>query len=121
MINDKERAIIIRLKEKGYMVSEIAKETGRTIDSIKSFLKREKRNYGVKCLNCGEILVQPPHHAPRIFCCHKCALEFRNKTRSTEKIVKKVCAHCGKEFYDEPGSTQRFCSRRCAGLSRYGK
>lgn len=121
MIKDKERAIILKLRKNGLTIPEIAERTGRTIDSVKSFLKRAKQTYGVKCLNCGAPLEQIPHHSPRIYCCRKCAFEYRNKYRLVEKSVKKICEHCGHEFYDEPCSTQRYCSKRCAGLARHNK
>lgn len=40
MIKDKERAIILKLRKNGLTIAEIAERTGRTIDSIKSILKR---------------------------------------------------------------------------------
>lgn len=120
MTEDK-KVRILRLIDGGLSYSEIAKQLDETVDSIKSVVKRRKQVYGVKCLNCGAELKQPLHHFPRIYCCRKCAFEYRNKIRILEKTEKKVCEHCGSVFYDEPNSKQRFCSRKCAGLHRYGK
>lgn len=101
---------IYELKEKGKGYSLIAKEMGKPVNTIKSFLLRNPKRQGSFCRYCGKKL-KPSRTKPKTFCSVTCRVNwFRTHN---EKPQIRVCSHCGKEYPDLGYRKSKFCSRAC--------
>lgn len=108
----------LRLNNMSY--GKIAKETGVSKDSVKSYcrrhgLKKEDLILYEKCLQCGTPLVQTAGRKLKKFCSDACRMEWWNSHQEAsvcKEKNRKICEFCGEEYYSSKPSS-RFCSCKC--------
>lgn len=115
------------LQNKGYGYRKIATETGISINTVKSYIKRHPVNIVVgptvvkHCQHCGKPLIVRFSNKEKRFCDSKCRMAWWNNHRSEvqqKTFHKKICPTCGIEFAVYGKKDQRFCSKACYGISR---
>lgn len=114
-MNTNERMEIDRLHASGMGYRKIAKETGVSENTVKSYLRRLKADE-LKCPVCGSPLVSVPGHRAKKFCSDRCRMSWRNSHRGLVKrqtFYTATCAFCGKTFRSYGNSGRKYCSREC--------
>lgn len=115
------------LQSKGYGYRKIATETGISINTVKSYIKRHPVNGIVEaavvkhCLHCGKPLILRLANKEKRFCDSKCRMAWWNSHRAEvqqKTFHRKICPNCGVEFAVYGKKNQRFCSKACYGISR---
>ncbi len=129
-MTDHQRNQIITLRSKNISIAQIAKETGLSLGTVKSFLSRASaqktpaapspfpKTVSNTCLQCGSTLLQIGHHKNKKFCSDRCRLQWWNTHKNLslrDPSLQKTCLVCGKQFYSYSG---KYCSRACYGTSR---
>lgn len=117
-MNDYERMKITKLREQGYMPTEISNKTGIPLNTIKSYFKRHKNRIptSIRCLYCGNPIETIKGHKSKKFCCDRCRNLYWNTHQelvNKKAYYKLVCAHCGKEFLAYGNKNRKYCSREC--------
>lgn len=122
-MTDDERKIIRVLRKQGLGYKKIANETGVSVNTVKTFIKREEAKTINKscCLNCGETIVQQLHKKQRKFCSDKCRSEWWTKHPENRKEMpySHTCLYCGKVFSSDRPVSQ-YCSISCFAEARRG-
>ena len=131
-----DRETVIRLRSQGVPYSNISKETGISINTIKSYCRRHdiypshrmQDTYNLRpdithCEYCGELLQQDGKRKQKRFCSDRC----RNKwwQKHPELINRKAvyeyqCLHCNKVFYAYGNASRKYCSHECYIEKRFG-
>lgn len=115
--NEKHR--IIELRNQGLGYKAISKETGISIGSVKTFIRRLNESLLKKesaCKNCGLPLKQTAGHRQKTFCSDKCRMEWWKQNKNLlkeDKMVVSVCPVCGKEIKSYPSKNRKYCSLEC--------
>lgn len=124
----KEKNQIYKLREKGLSYSKIAKQTGFSESTIKSFFRREnlrnnnEEEINKKCRYCGKKLVQTKGHRQKKFCSDKCRFAWWKSAGSdlpedSPYIFR--CKNCGKEFNRCGKKNRKYCSFGCYIIDRF--
>ena len=79
MTSEQQRSIRA-LRSTGQTMPQIAAALGLPMNSVKSFLRRERQKDGV-CKQCGRPLVQLPGKKAKLFCCDRCRWAWWNHRR----------------------------------------
>ncbi|HKM03912.1 MAG TPA: RNA polymerase subunit sigma-70 [Lachnospiraceae bacterium] len=121
----KEKILMLRSQGLGY--KKIASEVTATVDSVKSFLRRNQNKaieYGDGCCKeCGKPIEIIPKTKTKKFCSDFCRSVWWSKNRfklGNTKMITITCKCCGKEFRDYSNQNRKYCSRRCYLKSRFG-
>lgn len=120
-MTNEDRKKILFLKAQGLGYKRIAAETGISVNTIKSFLKKNNPTDNNRCFNCGKTIVQIPHKKQKKFCSDKC----RNAWWSAHPEKRKgkpyihTCLYCEKEFSTDK-VVSKYCSRDCFAKARRG-
>ena len=112
---------ILQLKQQGYGSKKIANELNMSINTVKSFLKRNLTKKEDVCLNCGVPIEQTEHRKKKKFCSDKCRLTWWNVHKnqlSKKSEIPVVCSFCGKKFMSYPSKKRKYCSRSCSITAR---
>ena len=125
-MTDKQKQQVLELHSKGYGQSAIAKQLNISINTLKSFFKRndikriqKDKPKSVNCLYCDAEIKQTSHKKAKKFCSDKCRMAWWKEHRNCvkQKSVKTfICPICGKEFTAYADRT--YCSRLCYGKSK---
>ena len=116
----KETIQRMRLQRIGY--TQIAKEVGLTVNTVKMYCYRNGLNTealiknAALCKNCGKVITEKSKTRPRVFCSEECKRAWWNahrKERKNDNIVEYACTTCGKHFFDYAHSNRKFCSLAC--------
>ena len=107
---------IMEYRRQGLGYKRIASITGYSINTVKSVCRRSPETFEKRCLQCGAVLVQPPHRKEKKFCSDKCRMAWWNS--HPERVNRKavyhfVCAQCGQPFDSYGNDHRKYCSRRC--------
>lgn len=145
VITDIQQEKIIALRQRRVTYQEIGDTTGLTMDTVKSYCRRnnitapgkiktaqrpvkpEPKKTGLPnltfCLNCNRLITQAPKQKPKKFCCPKCRDVWWNKNRNLVSSSRRVahCAYCGGEFEKFDSSKQRYCGKQCYINHRFGE
>ncbi len=122
--------LIVDLRKKGYGYATIAKATALSINTIKSFCRRNGlagayANFSVPvCDYCGEALEQLPKAKPKRFCsecCRRAGWKVHPEERSRRAYYQKVCAYCGKPYTTYGRQKSKFCCLDCSHNARKGE
>lgn len=118
-MNDEQQQKIISLRRDGAGYGSIATELGVSINTVKSFCRRNSLTApktGTACEECGKPITQNPGRKRKRFCSDAC----RNKWWNTHlDLVRRkanytfTCPACGKEFMVYGDSHRKFCSHDC--------
>lgn len=121
----KEKVLMLRSQGLGY--KKIASEVAATVDSVKSFLRRNQNKpieYGDGCCKeCRKPIEIIPKIKTKKFCsdfCRSVWWSHHRKEAHKTSMVKMKCQCCGKEFIDYPNQQRKYCSRKCYLKSRFG-
>lgn len=129
-MNAEEKSTIRKLREEGFGYTEIAKKMHVSINTIKSYCKRNGLG-GVAtskaeiflCEFCAQLIKQNKGRKKKRFCSDLCRNAWWNKHTD---LVKKhanyecVCLYCGKTFLSYGNSKRKYCSHTCYIKDRFG-
>jgi len=126
MTKDQQQAII-RMKNGGFTLTQIATRLGLSRNTVKSFCQRNQDNLMSKatgtCEQCGAVLFSKPGHKEPRFCSDKCRSGWWNRhpeMLSNGKMVESHCKCCDVAFRSYPSQHRDYCSRACYLKARYG-
>lgn len=130
---------IQEMRSKGLKFADIASKLNLSINSVKSFCRREnimpaKKNEAQtisasstirhsSCKHCGAELVNTQGHRQKIFCSAACQQLYWRAHPDLMKhraVVTRKCPACGKAFSDYKGHNRKYCSHACYINYRYG-
>ncbi len=132
-MNELQKEKIIEFRQLGLSYSKISDALGISINTIKSFCRRNnlgghlgKENKNVNksfCKNCGNKLKQIPGKKPLKFCSDECRVKWWNT--HPELVNKKAiysfkCANCNQPFKSYGNSKRKYCSHPCYISYRFG-
>lgn len=132
-MNELQKEKIIEFRQLGLSYSKIADALGISINTIKSFCRRNnlggyvgKGNKKIDltfCKNCGKELKQVLGKKPLKFCSDICRVKWWNA--HPEMVNKKAiysfsCANCGKPFTAYGNSKRKYCCHSCYIRHRFG-
>ena len=127
-----ERLKAIDLCIRGKTYNEIAKVMHIPLNTIKSYLRRnkvkmrkedrkneEEKNY---CKTCGHEITEGRRQIGRRFCSIACKTKWFNKNRdkvNSKNRIDKTCPTCKDTFKDYVNGKRKYCSHKCYILSRF--
>ena len=123
-----EKHQIMNLREKGYSYGKIANELGISVNTIKSFCRRQsiikpKADDKHYCKCCGKVVKQTPGRKEKKFCSGECRVKWWNSNLdkvNRKAYEKKTCLKCGKEFMVYGSAPKKFCTHSCYIAFRFG-
>ena len=138
-MTDGEKTKIGQMRLDGISYAQIALSLGISVNTIKSFCKRNKLPVGgityspnakpgpednSICRQCGKQLNQNPKFKPKKFCSDTCRSVWWKDHR--EQVNKKAiylftCACCGKEFESYGNNSRKYCDHACYIQDRFGE
>lgn len=113
---------VLNLRRNGYGYLKIANETGVSVNTVKSFCRRNGC-HGNTCLACGKTLTQTKGHRKKRFCSDGCRMLWWNSHRDAVKhghLRIGVCSRCGTQFKYYGKTDRKYCSRECYFKARFG-
>lgn len=118
-MNDEQKQKIISLRRDGAGYGSIATELGVSINTVKSFCRRNSLTApktGTACEECGKPITQNPGRKRKRFCSDACRNKWWNN--HLDLVRRKAnytftCPACGKEFTVYGDSHRKFCSHAC--------
>lgn len=125
-MTEQNKMTIKIFRESGVSYGEIAKILNLSIDTVKSFCRRNGltgykslrgEDVVVKpCEECGLPVVQNPGRKTKRFCSDKCRMAWWNshpdKVNHKKTYIIK-CSNCGKEFTSNGKKDRKYCSHEC--------
>lgn len=115
--------MITKLRQAGYSYKEIADALKISINTVKSFCRRngltgtsEKKKH--ICINCGAEIDEG-----KKFCSSKCRQDWWNN--NLDKVDRKAyyhftCSYCHKPFNAYGNKNRKYCSHECYIKDRFG-
>lgn len=123
-MTDEQKMRIIQMRSEGMTYSNIADELQISINTVKSFYRRNAERPSRICRQCRKPIIQPARTREKKFCCDKCRMEWWN-THKNEVQKKAVytfqCAFCGKQFKAYGNNHRKYCDRECYRKARFGQ
>ena len=123
----------------GCSYTKIANSLNISVNTVKSYGRREKlkikdkiqnapkvldnKKYAL-CKNCGTNLLHKPKAKPKKFCSSKCRQQWwKNNTDKINKlsVYYVICNHCGIEFESYGNRHRKYCNHECYIQSRFGR
>ena len=134
-VTQQQKEQISKLRANGASFGKIASALGISINTIKSYCKRNPILSEVvpspkavihadRCPQCNAPLVQTPGHRQKRFCSHKCRVAWwkaHPEAMIRKKLTSIECQHCGTTFLQYGNRPRKFCSRGCYLAHRYGQ
>ena len=127
-MTNEQKLLVTSLRRDGKGYGTIAKEMGLSINTVKSFCKRQKTitvetETKSECLNCGKELMQIPGRKARKFCCDECRMLWWNshlELVQRKAVYEYICPTCGKKFSVYGDAKRKYCSHACYIKDRFG-
>ncbi|AEQ23086.1 terminase gpP N-terminus-related DNA-binding protein [Acidaminococcus intestini] len=129
-MNDMQKAQIRELRLQGFGYRKIAKETGMSENTVKSYCRRHplspkepETEQAHHCLQCGQPIEQNGKRKEKKFCSDACRMAWWNSHRDkvNHRIVRKMECPCCHETFIVYGNGQRkYCSHTCYVKDRFG-
>ena len=126
-----EMEMIVRLRKSGMGYTEVARETGISKETVKSFCRRNKlggrlgdSSDAEACPQCGKKLDQNVKTRKPRFCCEACRRAWwraHPEAGLKKAVYEYTCAHCGKPFSAYGNSRRKYCCHSCYISARFGK
>ncbi len=133
-MTDNEKKQIAEYREQGMSYTEISKVMDLSLNSIKTYCKRNglggMRAYSrdgssvvTTCESCGKSVTQNPGRKSKRFCSDQCRNKWWNAHMD---LVKKkanyecTCTRCGKAFISYGNKDRKYCSHSCYVEDRFG-
>ena len=120
-MTEEQKKRILHMRLSGMTYAEIADELALSVNTIKSFCRRNIKTKS--CKYCGKSISQPYGTRQKKFCSDKCRMLWWNSHRndvSKKTISTYKCKCCGKPFQAYASSHRKFCSRICYIMFRFG-
>lgn len=133
-MTDKEKKQIAEYREQGHSYTEISKMMDLSINSIKTYCRRNKLGGGAAyeapvilsdhvCEQCKKPVLQNPGRKLKRFCSDKCRMKWWNT--HMDQVKRKAnyeftCACCGKTFTAYGNAGRKYCSHGCYIEDRFG-
>ena len=134
-MTDNQKKLIHIYREKGMSYKEIADALALSINTIKTFCKRNGLG-GVRtvtnavdevmvkaCECCGKPVSQNPGRKQKKFCSDSCRNQWWNthmEDVDRRAIYECVCGCCGKTFSSYGNKNRKYCSHSCYIKGRFG-
>lgn len=115
-MNKEQIATVERLRHEGKGPSAIAKETGISINTVKSHLGRHSISAPRRARTC--MLCHSEIKTSKRFCSDACRAKWYESHRDEEQDILHVCKVCGALFEPRPAK-QVYCSKQCFYNDRY--
>lgn len=126
-----QKALVSSLRASGVGYGTIAKRTGLSENTVKSYCRRNgtsevapaESSEPHKCRFCGAAVPQTPGRKEKKFCSDKCRNKWWNthldlvERRATREIA---CQNCGKTFMVYGKRERKYCSHACYIAHRFG-
>ena len=135
-MTENQRIQIVKLRDSGLGYGMIASQLGVSVNTVKSFCKRNKYNgryfnqtvtlltgESTSCENCGSTIIQISKRKKKRFCSDKCRNLWWNAHLDQVKrkaIYDFVCPHCNKHFHVYGDKSRKYCSHDCYIADRFG-
>lgn len=134
IMTDNQKKLTHIYREEGRSYKEIADILALSINTIKTFCKRnglggvrtivtESEEIMVKpCEYCGKPVSQHPERKQKRFCSDKCRNQWWNHHLADvdrKANYECVCMHCGKTFLSYGNKNRKYCSRSCYINNRF--
>ena len=127
-MTEEQKNQIREFRNKGLGYKLIAKELGISVNSVKSFCRRNALNENpgdeqARCEQCGKALHSIPHKKKKRFCSDKCRQSWWNSHLDMVKrkaVYVYTCPVCHKEFSVYGNAKRKYCSHQCYVEGRYG-
>jgi endogenous inhibitor of DNA gyrase (YacG/DUF329 family) len=121
----KERIVLLRNKGIGY--GSIATELNLSLNTVKSYCRRNNLNAEVNslsdvCTNCSSPITHTAKAKKKRFCSDKCRVAWWNSHPAAVKqkaVYNFVCPCCNTAFSAYGNSKRKFCSHKCYINSRF--
>ena len=138
-MTEQQKAAIAKLRAVGNGYSKISSMLGLSINTIKSYCRRnniatgnlstvcisaESKEETVYCKQCGNVVSQEAKKKKRKFCSKHCCATWwakHNDSANRKANYPFVCAYCGIGFTAYGNKSRKFCSHACYINSRFGK
>ena len=134
-VTQQQKEQISKLRANGASFGKIASTLGISINTIKSYCKRNPILSEVvpapkavihadRCLQCNATLEQSSGHRQKRFCSPKCRIAWwaaHPEQMTRKKLFSVECQHCGGVFMQYGSRPRKFCSRGCYLAHRYGQ
>ncbi len=125
----KEKNCIRQMRSEGLSYSQIARQTGLSENTIKTFVRRENlqnsnEEINTTCKHCGKELKQSRGHRQKKFCSDKCRFAWWKSSEaelSSDSPYFFKCKNCGKEFKCYGKKGRKYCSYDCYIVDRFKK
>jgi len=131
-MDSKQKQRIEYLRTQGESYAFIAKELGISVNTIKSYCRRNNLGAAIKkeqllsnqnnaCDNCGKPLVHTSGAKKKRFCSDKCRMAWwanHPEAVNRKAIYHFICPTCKLEFQSYGNAHRKYCSRGCFGLAR---
>ena len=115
-MTNNEKKEVLRLSGIGLGYREISVRTGMSVDSVRSFLRRNKDLPAVfVCEECGAAVAQNPGRKLKRFCSDTCRMKWWSEhpeRRLRRTTYSHICQGCGKAF-DSLRKESIYCCRAC--------
>ena len=122
---EKNRIIELRAAGRGY--HSISDQLAISINTVRSFCRRNNLKAGVKqqkkCENCGKPITENFKYKPRRFCCDTCRNKWWNSHLDLvehKAVYKFTCPTCGKLFQVYGNKKRKYCCHECYIKDRFG-
>lgn len=132
---------ILAMRSQGLTFAQIARETGLSVNTVKSFSRRaseqrhcaskaseskesKKKEQGKVCVHCGKPVHDQPRTKPKRFCSGECRVQWWNARRGKEQresMLTNACVCCGAVFASYPSAHRKYCSHGCYVAARFRK
>jgi protein-arginine kinase activator protein McsA len=114
---------IIKLKGKGLGYKAISRETGVSLGTVKTTIRREeiKKESSGTCKCCGMTMKQTPGHRQKEFCSEKCRYKWWSshpELRNRKAFYELKCLNCGKTFISYGNKNRKYCCPECFRTTR---
>lgn len=135
-MTDADKRRVQDMRRQGCTCSQIADALGVSVNTVKSFCRRNSlspgdasNDTGIEenkdtCKQCGKKLNQTPNAKPKAFCDDRCRHKWWNAHRDRMKrqaVHRKPCACCGTVFDSYGSRNRKYCCHACYIKDRYGK
>ena len=122
-MTDRQKHEAETLRCRGRSHADIAGELGLSVNTVKSYLRRNQGSAGDLCRNCGRPITQNPRAREKTFCSNHCRQQWWNSNRDqiNHRDSRAVeCACCGREFQANGKRQRKYCSSACCAADRGG-
>lgn len=120
-MTNEQKTQIEYYRRKGHGYKQIAKLTGISVNTVKSYLRRNALKNDSVCEQCGKEIIQQKGRKRKRFCSDFCRNKWWNSHLDLVKRAANydfICAYCKKPFIAYGNSKRKYCCYECYSNSR---